>query len=238
VIAVVMPLEYSESYGAIVRLAMGCAVWAMQRGELARAPALFAIDEAAALGKIPRFPSWLATLRKYRARLWPIFQNVGQVKALYGGEWQTFIANCGLKQFLGIGDIETAEYVEKLLGYTTVTTRSSSSQGGISTSETRRALLTMEEVLRLRPRDQLAFVEAHKPLKLGKTPYWEQPAVKARALPNPYHKGTPRAGWRTTGTGLRQALMRTALWALTPHPVAAVLYLLAAAAVIVPQVAG
>jgi len=234
VISVVLPLEYSESCGAITRLAMGCALWAMQRGTLAKRPALFVIDEAAALGKIPRFPRWLTTLRKYRVRLWPIFQNVGQVKALYGGQWQTFIANCGLKQFLGIGDIETAEYVEKLLGNATVPTQTSSSQGGISTSQTRRPLLTMEEILRLDERDQIALIGSLKPLRIMKTPYWEQSAVTGKALPNPYHGGTPGRSLRAMGSGVRQLVKLVLLWALAPHPAAVLIYLCGLAFWLVP----
>mgnify|MGYP006278029635 CR=1 FL=1 len=238
IISVVLPLEYSESCSAITRLTLGCAIWAMQRGKLAKRPALFVIDEAAALGKISRFPRWLSTLRKYRVALWPIFQNVGQVQALYGRGWQTFIANCGLKQFLGVGDIETAEYVEKLLGNATITTRSQSSQGGISTSEARRPLLTAEEIMRLGASEQIVLIGALKPLLITKTPFWEQSAVKGRALPNPYHAGTPRPSLRAAGADLQQTVMLILLWALAPHPAAVLLYLLGLALWLGPLMGG
>jgi type IV secretion system protein VirD4 len=160
------------------------------------------------------------------------------VQALYGRGWQTFIANCGLKQFLGVGDIETAEYVEKLLGNATIKTRSQSSQGGISTSEARRPLLTAEEIMRLGAHEQIVLIGALKPLLITKTPFWEQSAVKGRALPNPYHVGTPRPSLRAAGADLQQTVMRILLWALAPHPSALLLYLIGLALWLGPVMGG
>ena len=225
IIAVVLPLEYNESHAAIPRLALGRAIWEMQRAPLAAKKVLFVIDEAAALGKITRFPNWLATLRKYNVVLWPIFQNIGQVKALYGEHWQTFIANCGLRQFLGVADLETAEYVHRLLGELTTTSRSTNANGEHSSSETRRALLTVDEVLHLDTRKQLVFIGNLKPMALRKTPYWERPELKGRFYRNPYQK---KDAPLTFGSGFKAA-KGSAVYALicllTPHPAVAITYL-------------
>lgn len=225
IIAAVLPLEYSETHAAISRLALSCAITEMQRAPLAREKVLFVIDEAAALGKVPRLPNWLATLRKYRAVLWPIYQNIGQVKARFGQEWQGLIANCGLKQFLGAADLETAEYVHRLIGERTTESRSVNAEGKKSTSETRRPLLTVDEVLHFDERKQIAFIGNLKPAVLRKTRYWERPEFRGRFNRNPFHGGRtpPVIGGRIKQ--LWGALVYAAAFVLAPHPVAALIYL-------------
>lgn len=225
IIAVVLPLEYNETHAAIPRLAMGCAIWTMQRAPLAREKVLFIIDEAAALQKIARFPNWLATLRKYRTVLWPIFQNIGQVKALYGEEWQTFIANCGLRQFLGASDLQTAEYVQRLLGEHTTHTLSVNHEGEESRSEAKRSLMTVDEILYFDEGQQIVFCGNDRPMLLNKTCYWERPELRGRFNTNPYFKTRTPFVW---GTGFKTLVGRIAYgfaWAFAPHPVAAALYI-------------
>jgi type IV secretion system protein VirD4 len=225
IIAVVLPLEYSETHAAIPRLAMGCAIWTMQRAPLAREKVLFVIDEAAALRKISRFPNWLATLRKYRVVLWPIFQNIGQVKALYGQEWQGFIANCGLRQFLGAADLETAEYIHRLIGEFTTESRSVNAEGKASTSETRRPLLTVDEILHFDNNKQIAFIRNLKPAFLRKTRYWQRAALRGRFHRNPYQSGRTPPAFGAWARRLWGMALYAAAFMLAPHPVAALLYL-------------
>jgi type IV secretion system protein VirD4 len=230
IIVVVLPLEYNESHAAIPRLALGRAIWEMQRRPLAREKVLFLIDEAAALGKITRFPNWLATLRKYKAVLWPIFQNIGQVKALYGEQWQTFIANCGLRQFISIADLETAEYVNKLLGERTTESTSTSHEGKTSTSQTRRSLLTVDEILHLSSNRQLVFIGNMKPAPLYLTPYWVRPELRGRFHRNPYHKRKSPFVFGTGAKSLKGSLYYALVCLLTPHPLMGATYLSAIAA--------
>ncbi|WP_371061520.1 type IV secretory system conjugative DNA transfer family protein [Rhodosalinus sp. 5P4] len=225
IIVVVLPLEYSETHAAIPRLAMGCAIWTMQRAPLAREKVLFVIDEAAALRKISRFPNWLATLRKYRVVLWPIFQNIGQVKALYGQEWQGFIANCGLRQFLGAADLETAEYIHRLVGERTAESRSVNAEGKASTSETRRPLLTVDEILHFDGDKQIAFIRNLKPAILRKTRYWERASLRGRFNRNPYQSGRRPPAFGALARRLWGKALYSAAFLLAPHPAAALIYL-------------
>ena len=177
VISVVLPLEYIESHAAITRLALACAVLELQRAPLAKDKVLFLIDEAAALGKILRFPNWLATLRKYRVAIWSIWQNIGQLVHLYDKNWQTIIGNCGLLQILSVGDLETAEYTEKLLGRMTAESVSVNHKGERSRSQTARSLVTADELRRMDRGLQIAFIGNLSPAVLRKTPYWKQGAL-------------------------------------------------------------
>ena len=223
--SVVLPLEYISTHAAIPRLALSCATMTMQRPPLAREKVVFVIDEAAALGKIKSFPDWLATLRKYRVVLYPIFQNIGQVKALYDREWQTFIANCGLRQFLGTGDLETAEYVHRLLGEFTAESQSVNAEGKVSKSQTRRPLKTVEELLHFDGDKQIAFIGNLKPAILAKTPYWERPELRGCFYPNPYHHGRTPSSFVGSIKRLVGKLTYAVAFLLAPHPLAALIYL-------------
>ena len=183
VISVVLPLEYIESHAAITRLALACAVLELQRAPLAKDKVLFLIDEAAALGKLLRFPNWLATLRKYQVTIWSIWQNIGQLVHLYDKNWQTIIGNCGLLQILSVGDLETAEYTEKLLGRMTAESVSVNHKGERSRSQTARSLVTADELRRMDRGLQIAFIGNLSPAVLRKTPYWKQGALQAASIP-------------------------------------------------------
>lgn len=224
VISVVLPLEYIESHAAITRLALACAVLEMQRRPLAKSRVLFLIDEAAALGKILRFPNWLATLRKYNVVFWTIWQNVGQVVHLYGKNWQTIIGNCGMRQILSVGELETAEYTEKMLGRTTVSSTSTNPKGERSFTETARPLVMADELFRMRADRQVVLLDNYKPLKLQKIPYWKRPELVGRYHPNPYYQGpTSSVGLREEIAAVKTSITRALLWLMAPHPSAACL---------------
>ena len=62
----------------------------------------------------------------YGVKLWPILQDLGQLKALYKERWETFMGNAGTLQFFGNNDLTTLEWVSKRLGSTTIEQASSS----------------------------------------------------------------------------------------------------------------
>ncbi|HMQ92840.1 MAG TPA: type IV secretory system conjugative DNA transfer family protein [Amaricoccus sp.] len=221
IISVALPLNYIESHAAVTRLAMACAILELQRQPLPKERVLFMIDEAAALGKIMRFPNWLATLRKYRVSIWSVWQNVGQVTALYGKDWQTIVGNCAMKQFLAVADLETAEYTEKMLGRTTVLSKSVSARGDTSKSETARPLLMADELMRLKKTLQIVLLDNLSPLVLKKTPYWERPELRGQFHANPYvgKAARPKLGLRLKLWWGRLYYLLVCLMA--PHPLAA-----------------
>ncbi|WOS62031.1 type IV secretory system conjugative DNA transfer family protein [Sinorhizobium fredii] len=224
IVSVVLPLEYMESHAAIPRLALACAVLEMQRKPLAKSKVIFLIDEAATLGRVLRFPSWLATLRKYRVSIWSIWQNMGQLTDLYGKGWQTLIANCGLLQILGVSDLETAEHTEKLLGNCTIQVASTNSRGERSTSQTARPLLMKDELRRLEEDRQIVFIGNLQPMKLKKTPYWQRPDLAGRFHRNPYFDDdAPGVSGSDEMAATWGRIYRAFVWLMAPHPVAACL---------------
>ncbi len=226
VISAILPLQFSETHAVIFRLSAACQVLELQRAPLARSKVLFLIDEAASLGKIVSFPNWLATLRRYRVTIWSFWQNIGQLEDLYGKGYQTIISNCGLLQILGIGkDRETPKYTEELLGQCTVLSTSRNGRGEKSRSETGRPLLRADELRRLGEDEQIVFIGNLLPMRLAKTPYWEQPELSGRYHPNPYWDGPftqPTLGdrWAQHFGRFYYALV----WFMYPHPLAACIW--------------
>lgn len=222
IISVVMPLEYIESHAAITRLAMACAILGLQRVPYAPETVTFLIDEAAALGKIARLPNWLATLRKYKVRVWTIWQNIGQVVELYGANWQTIVSNCGLMQILGVSDLQTAQYTRDMIGQSTVVTESVNARGERSVSHTARPLVMAEELLRTNEDIQIVLLGNLWPIKLKKVAYWNRPELQGRYHPGPFYDGKmPR---RSPFNGI-SAFMGRLYYALVclmaPHPLVA-----------------
>lgn len=56
--------------------------------ENAKVPVLFMLDEFAQLGPMPVIENNLALMRGYGLKLWPVFQDLAQAKALYKERWE------------------------------------------------------------------------------------------------------------------------------------------------------
>lgn len=229
VLSVVIPLEYLDTHAAYARLVVGCALWTMQRSPLAKTRVLFVMDEFPALKRMNRIADGLATLRKYRVWLWPIIQNLGQLKDLYGNNWQTFMSNAGLKMFMGAADLETAQYISEICGDATIEVKTKTAHGG-SVSPAARRLATIEEVMHARSGRQIVFVDNLKPLLLRKTPYWERPRLRGIFGSNPYQSGTPGLPLRLPLDAALGVTLRFLSWLMAPSPtvVALALFTLAA----------
>ena len=81
---------------------------------------LFVLDEFASLGHMRQIEDAAGQIAGYGVKLWPILQDLGQLKALYKERWETFMGNAGVLQFFGNNDLTTLEWVSKRLGSTTI----------------------------------------------------------------------------------------------------------------------
>lgn len=198
-VSVVIPLEYLKTHAAYARLAIAVALWELQRAPIAKDRVLFVLDEFPALGRMDRIASGLAELRKYKVWLWPIIQDLSQLKALYDKSWTTFLGNATVKQWFGTGDLETAKYVSESCGDATVF---SENKGGFATP-TRRRLVTPEEVQHLPVNRQIVMAGNLRPMNIRLTPYWERPECAGLFHRNPYAGRAP---------GLPSTAMVRAVW--------------------------
>ena len=83
------------------------------------APTLFLLDEFAALGRLEAVERAMGLMAGYGLQLWPILQDMSQLKDLYGARANTFIANAGVQQVFGVNDFETAKWLSQTMGQAT-----------------------------------------------------------------------------------------------------------------------
>jgi hypothetical protein len=114
------PPEYLQSHKAVLRVLVGLAVATMTRPDLGRppVPTAFILDEAPALGYMAPILQAQAYLAGYGIKLWTFSQSISQLQAAYGEAWQTFTANADVICTFGINDLETSQWVSRMLGST------------------------------------------------------------------------------------------------------------------------
>lgn len=130
----------------------------------------FMLDEFANIGQIPDFTKKLATMRKYEISSTVILQNLAQIKTMYDKDWGSVIGNCDSILFLGCPEIDTLEYISKMLGKTTLRKKSESvshGKGGGSASyqNSGRDLMTIDELRRLGDNECIFILRGEQPYK-------------------------------------------------------------------------
>ncbi|MCV0381728.1 type IV secretory system conjugative DNA transfer family protein [Nitratireductor sp.] len=118
-----LPGRHMGTCGRWLRLFVNLALQAMERtpGQpAARCPVLFVLDEFASLGHMRQIEDAAGQIAGYGVKLWPILQDLGQLKSLYKERWETFMGNAGILQFFGNNDLTTLQWISKRLGSTTI----------------------------------------------------------------------------------------------------------------------
>lgn len=160
---------------------------------------LLMLDEFTALGKLPIFERAIAFMAGYGIKGYFIVQDTKQLNNTYGAD-NALMANCHVRIAYAPNLPETAEYLSKLTGTTTVVSKKvsiSRGKGGrsrsISINETSRPLLTPDECLRLpgaekdasgkvtAPGDMLIFTAGQSPIYGQQILYFLDPVFSARA---------------------------------------------------------
>ena len=149
-------------------------------------PVQMIIDEMPMLGKMEELERAIAFVAGYGLRITNIFQDLSQLRAIYGEERsETFIGNSGIIQIFGTVDMTTSKWVSEYLDQTTILVRnegvpsiSGSEQGisGISYSSTNQQLMTPAEVRRYFARGdhynrQLVLIPGELPYILQRANY-------------------------------------------------------------------
>lgn len=198
-IFLVLPAERIPTFNRWLRLMVGLALTAMARTPgRPRRPALFVLDEFAALGRLGSIETAMGLMAGYGAQLWPILQDLSQLKALYGERWRTFVANAGIVQAFGVADPMTAEHLSSVLGKRTATIRSVSAAhrggrkdgGSASFSSVGRPLLLPDEIMRLPSDRQLLLPQGGKPILAGKPVYFADAEFRGLYDANPWRRGS------------------------------------------------
>lgn len=145
------------------------------------------MDEFANIGVIPDFPSKVSTMRKYNISVTIVLQDKAQLEAMYEKEWRTLIANCDSIIYLGSSEIDTLKYFSEKLGNMTITQRNSGrsygARGGsnLSFQQTKREVMTAEEIGRLPNDECLVFTRGYRPARDKKYDYTKHKLYKLTA---------------------------------------------------------
>lgn len=187
----VLPPDRLDTYSRWLRLMVTQAISALSRSaRRPTAPVLLLLDEFAALGRLEAVERAMGLMAGYGLQLWPILQDIHQLRSVYGARAGTFLSNAGCLQIFNVNDIETAEWVSRLLGETTVWAQSAIADdagsalplisptlaGGAPLYDehsSKRALLTPDEVRRLPPYLELLFMAGRPPILAQKVRYHE-----------------------------------------------------------------
>jgi type IV secretion system protein VirD4 len=195
----ILPAERMRTHSVWLRLVIVSALRAMYRpGGL---KTLFMLDEFAQLGHLGPIEEALALVRGFGIQLWPVLQDLTQLKALYKDRWETFVANAGVVQAFAPNDLTTAEWMSQRAGDTTVAAAGynrgdqqtdaghGSASTGLSYNQQRRRLLLPQELMDFRAGSGLLWpAGTSKSVPFYAPSYWEMPELKSRARGNPYYE--------------------------------------------------
>ena len=154
-------------------------------------PVLYLLDEFASLGHLAPVERAMGLMAGYGVQLWPILQDIHQLRATYEKRAGTFLSNAGVLQIFGVNDHESARLISDLLGQETVVFQTmgrnlDSGDLGISLSQqhTARALMTPDEVRNLPKEVELLFLAGQRPIVAAKLAYYADPEFKGSFDPS------------------------------------------------------
>ncbi|WP_412051924.1 Ti-type conjugative transfer system protein TraG (plasmid) [Hoeflea sp. Naph1] len=196
-----LDLKTLEAHPGLARTIIGALLNAIynRNGEI-KGRTLFLLDEVARLGYLRILETARDAGRKYGISLLMLFQSIGQMRESYGGRDATskWFESASWVSFAAINDPETAEYISRRCGNTTVEvdqlSRTSQMSGSSRTRSKQlagRPLILSEEVLRMRGDEQIVFTSGNPPLRCGRAIWFRRDDMKAVVHENRFHREKP-----------------------------------------------
>jgi type IV secretion system protein VirD4 len=173
-----------------LRLIISSALTAMQRTlrTADRPDVLFMLDEFPQLGRMEAIESAVSLNAGYGVKVWAAVQHLGQLKAHYGNNWETFLS-AGCITASAPRDVFTRDHLTKLIGTGTKIVRSTShsSTGGtnVTNSVQKDDLVSPHEWRQMIMGEQFAFIPTAKELVIKRVygcDFTELPEVKSGAI--------------------------------------------------------
>jgi type IV secretion system protein VirD4 len=193
-------LATMENHPGLARVIIGACLKAVYNrdGEMS-GRVLFLLDEAARLGYMRILETARDAGRKYGISLVLLYQSIGQMREAYGRDATSkWFESSSWVSFSAINDSDTAEYISRRCGDTTVEvdqlSRSSQMSGSSRTRSrqlTRRPLILPHEVTRMRTDEQIVFTAGNPPLRCGRAIWFRRPDMKGMMGDNRFHKQGP-----------------------------------------------
>ncbi|NDK52831.1 Ti-type conjugative transfer system protein TraG [Rhizobium laguerreae] len=182
-------LKALETHAGLARVIIGSFLNAIyHRDGAIKGRALFLLDEVARLGYMRVLETARDAGRKYGITLTMIYQSIGQLRETYGGRDASskWFESASWISFAAINDPETADYISRRCGTTTVeidqVSRSFQSRGSSRTRSKQlasRQLIQPHEVLRMRADEQIVFTAGNAPLRCGRAIWFRRSDMKS-----------------------------------------------------------
>lgn len=198
-----LDLKTLETHPGLARTIIGALLNAIynRNGEM-NGRTLFLLDEVARLGYLGILETARDAGRKYGISLVLLFQSIGQMRETYGGRDATskWFESASWVSFAAINDPETADYISRRCGNTTVEvdqlSRSSQMSGSSRTCSKQlasRPLILSDEVLRMRGDEQIVFTAGNAPLRCGRAIWFRRNDMKSAVGENRFHRKEEKA---------------------------------------------
>lgn len=183
-----LPAGRMATHSRWLRIIVNLAVEAMER-EPAKPShrVLFLMDEFAVLDHLSSIEKAAGQIAGFGVKLWPVLQDLSQLKSIYKDRWETFMGNAGLMQFFGNNDLTTLQYLSQRLGKSTIVQvskgeisieQSASGFTGESTQMHGTELMTSDEIGRFFSRQsnaQLLLWPGSDPIAIDRVRYYDHP---------------------------------------------------------------
>lgn len=161
-----MPPATIRPYSSVLRLWIDTILTALfQREIIGAEPTLLAIDEAAALGRMPQLETAFALGRGYGMSVMAVFQTLHQIRSLYGEAHRVLLDNAGAILAYPAANRASAEDIASLVG-------------GISS----------EALMGLGPSEVLVAKSGRSPEISGRYDVRFDPDLRSKASPNPRYR--------------------------------------------------
>lgn len=116
-----LPQRYMNTHYRWLRMMISLTVTEMEKVQgqpVTGHRILMCLDEFAGLKHMEVIQNAVAQIAGYGVTLFFVLQSLEQLKATYKDNWETFLANAGLKLFFNLDDYFSREYVSKFIGET------------------------------------------------------------------------------------------------------------------------
>ena len=193
-------LKTLETHSGLARVIIGAFLNAIyNRDGAMEGRVLFLLDEVARLGYIRILETARDAGRKYGITLTMIYQSIGQLRETYGGRdaASKWFESASWISFAAINGPDTADYISKRCGMTTVeadqlsrTSRMTGSSRTRSKQLAPRPLIMPDEVLRMRADEQIVFTAGNSPLRCGRAIWFRREDMKACVSESRFHTVT------------------------------------------------
>jgi type IV secretion system protein VirD4 len=155
---------------------------------------LMMLDEFPALGRLEFFESALGFMAGYGIKAMLVAQSLSQLRQVYGDR-SSLLDNTHVRVFFRPETIDTAEYISRTIGQTTIGYRTKGESGkkgspffsNVNESHhfSARPLLTPREIMELPDDEALVLVGGGKPIRAKKIRYFHDNAFSPLLLPPP-----------------------------------------------------